>query len=146
MASNVFHRADLASALTKRLLHPDALQTTSRNGLFLTGVRCIGKTTSIRQDLIPQLEKEKALVIYVDLWENDEDSSPAKRVLRAVRRYLTESTRLKEIKVGLPGLSLAFESKSIGEEGGVALAEAFSELVAKFDINVVSLLTRFRKL
>lgn len=146
MASNVFHRADLASALTKRLLHPDALQTTSRDGLFLTGVRRIGKTTFIRQDLIPQLEKEKALVIYVDLWENDEDSSPAKRVLRAVRRYLTESTRLKEIKVGLPGLSLAFESKSIGEEGGVSLAEAFSELVAKFDINVVSLLMRFRKL
>ena len=53
---------------------------------------------------------------------------------------------MKDIKVSVPGLFLAFESKSIGEEGGVSLAEAFSELVAKFDINVVSLLTRFRKL
>ena len=67
MSALIFQRPDLALALSNRLLHPDALQLTSRDGLFLTGVRRIGKTTFIRRDLIPQLEKENALVIYIDL-------------------------------------------------------------------------------
>ena len=62
MSAPIFQRPDLALALSNRLLHPDALQLTSRDGLFLTGVRRIGKTTFIRRDLIPQLEKENALV------------------------------------------------------------------------------------
>ena len=61
MSAPIFQRPDLALALSNRLLHPDALQLTSRDGLFLTGVRRIGKTTFIRRDLIPQLEKEMEL-------------------------------------------------------------------------------------
>ena len=81
MSAPIFQRPDLALALSNRLLHPDALQLTSRDGLFLTGVRRIGKTTFIRRDLIPQLEKENALVIYIDLWENRGSISPAEAVL-----------------------------------------------------------------
>ena len=80
MSAPIFQRPDLALALSNRLLHPDALQLTSRDGLFLTGVRRIGKTTFIRRDLIPQLEKENALVIYIDLWENRGSISPAEAV------------------------------------------------------------------
>lgn len=145
MSLNVFHRADLASALTKRLLHPDALQTTSRDGLFLTGVRRIGKTTFIRQDLIPQLEKERALVIYVDLWENNEDASPAKKVLRTIRRYLTEPSCLKSIKVALPALSFTFEPKQAGDPEHLSLAEAFSEIIVKCDINVVLIIDEIQE-
>lgn len=145
MALNVFHRKDLATALSKRLLHPDPLQTTSRDGLFLTGIRRIGKTTFLRQDLIPQLNAENALVIYVDLWETGEDSSPAKRILKTVRQYLSAPSLLKDIKVDILGVSFEFEPKKIGEVGGLSLAEAFSELISKIDVNIVLIIDEIQE-
>ena len=111
MSALIFQRPDLTLALSNRLLHPDALQLTSRDGLFLTGVRRIGKTTFIRRDLIPQLEKENALVIYIDLWENRGSISPAEAVLSKIRQFLVESPRLSSFKVTFPGVSLSFEPK-----------------------------------
>ena len=36
--------------------------------MFLSGIRRIGKTTFIKQDLVPALLDHGALVLYVDLW------------------------------------------------------------------------------
>ena len=91
------------------------------------------------------MEKEKALVIYVDSWENCEDASPAKRVLGAIRRYLTESSCFKDIKRSFPGLSFTFELKQIGEARGLTLAEAFSELVSKIGVNVVLIIDEIQE-
>jgi predicted AAA+ superfamily ATPase len=46
-----------------------------RSGLFLSGVRRIGKTTFLKQDLILALETDGVIVIYVDLW-SDTSVSP----------------------------------------------------------------------
>ena len=145
MSAPIFQRPDLALALSNRLLHPDALQLTSRDGLFLTGVRRICKTTFIRRDLIPQLEKENALVIYIDLWENRGSISPAEAVLSKIRQFLVESPRLSSFKVTFPGVSLSFEPKQVGIPSGVSLANVFSEIVAKYDVDVVLIIDEFQE-
>lgn len=77
MSANPFyHRDQYAADLAQQLLKPTALQVQVRSGVFLSGIRRIGKTTFLRQDLIPALEAKGALVIYVDLWA-DRSKSPA---------------------------------------------------------------------
>lgn len=88
--TEVFHRVGYAEELAKQLLSPSGLQTQVRSGLFLSGIRRVGKTTFIRQDLIPSLEVQGALVIYVDLWA-DRAKSPTLLVLDAGRRRLRSS-------------------------------------------------------
>ena len=53
--SNVFHRRDYAQALAQQLLEPGPLDQGLRSGVFLSGIRRIGKTTFVRQDFIPAL-------------------------------------------------------------------------------------------
>ena len=51
--------------MASQLLHPGVLDEGLRSGLFLSGLRRTGKTTFLRNDLIPALEQEGALVIYL---------------------------------------------------------------------------------
>lgn len=64
----VFHRPDYARALARQLLQPSLLDQNLSSGVFLSGIRRIGKTTFIRQDFVPALLDDGALVLYVDLW------------------------------------------------------------------------------
>lgn len=48
-----FHRLKLASDMADQLLQPKGLMKKVRSGLFLGGLRRIGKTTFLRGDLIP---------------------------------------------------------------------------------------------
>jgi len=77
-----------------------------RSGLFLAGMRRTGKTTFLRTDLVPELEAQGAVVIYVDLW-SDTRASPAALVQAAVRQSLEQ----------------------LGASGGATLAEAFRQVV-----------------
>lgn len=146
MSAPIFQRPDLALALSNRLLHPDALQLTSRDGLFLTGVRRIGKTTFIRRDLIPQLEKENALVIYVDLSDNRERIYASEAVLSKVRESLADLSRLSFLKAKPSAVSLQFDAKPVGTPTGVSLAQAFSEIIATYDVNVVLIIDEIQEL
>lgn len=141
MSDLVFHRTAYAEAVTKRLLHPGFFEETSRDGLFITGIRRIGKTTFLRNDLIEKLTEEKALVIYVDLWCDREKLSPTKAILSAIHKTFGELSSVgfgvKDLKVDLKIVSFSFEPTKIGESDGVTLAEAFSELVEKINTNVV---------
>jgi predicted AAA+ superfamily ATPase len=56
----IFHRRPLAEEMAARLLRPGVLDQALRSGLFLSGVRRIGKTTFLKQDLIPALETDDA--------------------------------------------------------------------------------------
>lgn len=49
----LFRRPADAAALSRQLLHPGALDEGVRSGVFLSGIRRVGKTTFLRQDLIP---------------------------------------------------------------------------------------------
>lgn len=146
-AENFYHREQYAQDLAQQLLKPTALQVQVRSGVFLSGIRRIGKTTFLRQDLIPVLESMGALAIYVDLWV-DRSKSPASLVHDAVRTTLSELSkpgaklleRLKGVNMGAAGFTFGFQLDAVGKTDGVSLSEVFVELVDKAQTSVVLIL------
>ena len=144
MATDVFHRTAYAEQMAQQLLQPSPLQMNVRSGVLLSGIRRVGKTTFLRQDLVPALEARGALVVYVDLWA-DRSKSPATLVLDAVRATLQQMQtpgsgllqRFKGLNLGAVGLTLGFQIEHLGTPGGATLAQAYSELVAKARVDVV---------
>lgn len=147
--STVFLRPTIASQMTQQLLHPGALDEAFRSGLFISGVRRTGKTTFLRHDLIPALETEGALVIYVDLW-SDTQANPAKLIHAAVRdtltelqkphsRFLEKVAKLRSADISAMGFKFGFKLDALGEAGGPTLAQAFKEVVdqAKSDVVLI---------
>lgn len=140
----VYHRPDYARDMAHQLLQPSALQLQVRSGVFLSGIRRIGKTTFLRQDLMPALEGMGALVIYVDLW-SDRSKNPASLVHEAVRSTLTQlatpGTRLldrfKGLNMGAAGFSFGFQVDAVGKADGATLAQVFTELMDKVQTSVV---------
>lgn len=141
---SVFHRLEYATDMAQQLLKPNALQVQVRSGVFLSGIRRIGKTTFLRQDLVPALESMGALVIYVDLWA-DRSKSPASLVNDAVKEMLVALSkpgtgflaRFKGLNIGAAGLSFGFQLDAVGKPGGATLGQVFTELVDKAKTDVV---------
>jgi hypothetical protein len=146
---DLFHRPALAHKMAQQLLQPGLLDQGLRSGLFLSGLRRTGKTTFLRQDLIPALEARGAIVIYVDLWA-DTKADPATLVQAAIRQTLEELQtpasgllgrlkRLKGIDLGAVGFKFGFQLNEVGVKGGVTLAQALTELVdlAKTDVVLI---------
>jgi len=144
-----FHRPKLASDMAEQLLKPKGLMKKVRSGLFLGGLRRTGKTTFLRGDLIPALEAQGAIVIYVDLWSNTSAKS-SDLLLGAIRKTLADLQRadskavgmlkrLKGLDLGAAGFKFGFSLAELGKNEGSTLAEAFSELVhlAKTDVVVI---------
>ncbi|WP_411872236.1 AAA family ATPase [Vulcanococcus limneticus] len=137
--AEVFRRPHLAAELAGRLLHPGVLDEGLRSGLFLSGLRRTGKTTFLRTDLVPELEAQGAVVIYVDLW-SDTRVSPAQLVQAAVRRTLDELAtpaspllarlrRIRGLDPGGMGFRFGFQLEQLGQSSGATLAQAFTEVV-----------------
>ncbi len=143
-SDQIFHRKTYAEQMAQQLLQPSPLHMNVRSGVFLSGIRRVGKTTFLRRDLVPALEALGALVIYVDLWA-DRSKSPAALVLEAVRSTLLQLQtpgsgllqRFKGLNLGAAGFSFGFQLDSLGTTSGTTLAQAFAELVAKAQVNVV---------
>ena len=143
-----FHRPAIAADMALQLLHPKGLTKNNiRSGLFLGGLRRIGKTTFLRGDLIPALEAQGALVVYVDLWSNTA-AKPTDLLLAAVRKTLQELERpdsralgvlkrLKGLDVGAAGFKFGFNLAEVGKTEGTTLAAAFAELVSQAKTDVV---------
>lgn len=139
-----FHRTEYASDMARQLLQPSALQLQVRSGVFLSGIRRIGKTTFLRQDLMPALEAAGALVIYVDLW-SDRSKNPAAQVHEAVRTTLAQLQtpgsrlleRFKGLSLGAAEFSFGFQIDTVGKVGGATLALVLAELVDKVKTSVV---------
>lgn len=144
-----FHRPKLAEDMANQLLQPKGLMKKVRSGLFLGGLRRIGKTTFIRGDLIPALEAQGAIVVYVDLWSNTA-AKPSDLLLSAVRKTLADLEqadskavgvlkRLKGLDLGAAGFKFGFSLAELGKTEGNTLAGALSELVhlAKTDVVVI---------
>ncbi|MCM2459518.1 ATP-binding protein [Pseudomonas sp. CG7] len=147
--SSIFQRPELAESMANQLLNPGVLDEGLRSGLFLSGLRRTGKTTFLRSDLIPALEKEGVLVIYVDLW-SDTLANPATLLHDAIRKTLQELQtptsglfeKLKRVGVvdmGAAGFKFGFKLESVGDVGGTTLAQAFTEVVdqAKTDLVLI---------
>lgn len=145
--SNLFHRPHLAAGMAKQLLQPGVLDEGLRSGLFLSGLRRIGKSTFLINDLIPELEAQGAIVIYVDLWTNTA-VSPATLVQAAVKKTLAEVqtvgstlmariSRLSGVDAEAFGFKFGFTLDAVGEQGGVTIAEALTSLVDQTKSSVV---------
>lgn len=143
-AEHLFHRAAYGQDMAQQLLRPSGLQLQVRSGVFLSGIRRIGKTTFLKQDLIPALEEMGALVLYVDLWA-DRSKSPAALVNEAVKTTLSQLTapgtsllnRFKGLNIGAAGLTFGFQLDTVGKTDGTTLAQVFTELVDKVKTDVV---------
>ncbi|MFA7394512.1 MAG: hypothetical protein WCZ88_19495, partial [Pigmentiphaga sp.] len=64
----VFHREALARSILEGLAGAGILDYSS--GLFLAAPRRTGKSTFLREDLVPQLDAAGWLPVYIDLWSN----------------------------------------------------------------------------
>jgi hypothetical protein len=138
----VFHRPELAARLTAALLGDDPLSSAGRSGLFLSAPRRTGKSTFLRNDLIPAVEHAGAIAIYVDLWA-DKTRDPGDLIADAVRdtlalqasKLLTALRALKRVKkagakgelAGFKG-ELGFELETVGQPQGTTLVKAFEAL------------------
>ncbi|MCP1466694.1 AAA family ATPase [Pseudomonas sp. S3E17] len=147
--SSIFQRPELAELMANQLLNPGVLDEGLRSGLFLSGLRRTGKTTFLRNDLIPALEAAGALVIYVDLWSNTL-ANPATLVHNAIHKTLKELQtpgssiletlkRVSNVDLGAAGFKFGFKLDSIGNADGPTLAQALAEVVdqAKTDLVLI---------
>src|SRR5581483_8682418 len=138
----IYHRPELARRLAAMLLGNDPLSAAGRSGLFLTSPRRTGKSTFLRNDLMPTLAQAGAVPIYVDLWA-DKTRDPAELIADAIRDALAaHSSRLARGLRALQGIRKAgakgelagfkgefgFELETIGEPRGTTLAKALEAL------------------
>ncbi|RVU45944.1 ATP-binding protein [Rubrivivax rivuli] len=128
----VFHREALAADLASKVLFL-APTSASGSGLFLAAPRRTGKSTFLREDLRPQLEKRGALVVYVDLWE-DRRADPGDVIVNSVRaelsrhdgvlKRLARSAGMEKVSVG----DMAFSLDKVGLGDGISLSAALAAL------------------
>ena len=128
----IFHRPGLADQLTRVVLD-DSPTSASPSGVFLSAPRRTGKTTFLRQDLIPSLTGAGALVVYVDLWA-DRASDPGTVIIAAVKAELARhAPSLKRLadKVGILGgkvVGVEFSVDKLGIPAQATLVEMFVAL------------------
>ena len=119
---------ELADALQGKALFSDA-----PNGLFLAAPRRTGKSTFLQADLMPELERRRVVVVYVDLWA-DQRRDPGSLISEAVGRALYQ--RLGRVaktakSAGLESITLGgikIDTSKIGKPDGATLADALRTL------------------
>jgi len=77
----VFRRPTLASSIADGLVGMGIQDFTS--GLFLAAPRRTGKSTFLREDLLPECQARGWLTVYVDLWA-DKEKDPAELISSAI--------------------------------------------------------------
>ena len=131
----LFRRPDIASGMADALMGLGPFHYGS--GLFLAAPRRTGKSTFMREDLVPALKDRGVLTTYVDLWE-DRQRDPGLLIADAVRTTLRslDDWGTKTIrKSGLKKFDIAgtfrFEVDKVGEPDGATLTDAFKSIVAR---------------
>jgi hypothetical protein len=130
-----FHRPELATALADQAL--DTSLGTS-GGMFLAAPRRTGKSTFVRQDLVPEFERRNHNVIYVDLWI-DKTVNPALHIANAIRtelaredgavaKMLKKLTNMSKLTVGAWGTGLSFDLSQLNLAKDATLADALKAL------------------
>jgi hypothetical protein len=139
-----YHRTDLAQAVAKQVLATSIISASS-SGLFLAAPRRTGKSTFMREDLRPALEKQGALVVYVDMWA-DKKLDPGVAIVTAVRAELSKYegviTKLAR-QSGLDKVSVggtAFSLDRVGLGADVTLSAALSALSDEVKTPIVLLI------
>ena len=134
-ASQFFHRPALAASLADQAL--DTSLGTS-GGMFLAAPRRTGKSTFVRQDLVPEFERRNLNVIYVDLWI-DKTVNPAIHIANAIRtelaredgavaKTLKKMANMSRLTVGAWGNGLSFDLSQLNLAKDATLADALKAL------------------
>ena len=130
-----YRRTALAASYCDALEGRGILDATS--GLFLAAPRRTGKSTFLREDMVPEMRKRGWETLYVDLW-SDRSRDPAELIISVVREALArfDGVVLKAAKgVGLDKLNvlgaLSLDLNKIGQTGGATLADALERLHLK---------------
>lgn len=107
------------------------------SGLFLAAPRRTGKSTFMREDLIPVLADRGVLTTYVDLWA-DRQRDPAllisdavKATLRGLDGWGTRAIRRSGLARLSIGGALTFDVDKLGQPDGATLTDAFEAIVAR---------------
>lgn len=129
---NIFHRPELASQLAEQVLHSSPASA-SPSGVFLAAPRRTGKSTFVREDLRPAMERMGATVIYVDLWA-DRNVDPGELLTAVIRtemskydnaiKRIAKSIGVSSANVG--GIDFSLDRIGLGQE--VTLAQALAAL------------------
>jgi hypothetical protein len=127
-----YRRTELAKSFCDALEGRGVVDATS--GLFLAAPRRIGKSTFLREDLIPEMIARGWLPIYVDLW-GGRDRDPADLIAAAIKkasnkaegllRHAVKQVRLDKLRL-MGAVSLDFSES--GPRGGPTMVEALSAL------------------
>ena len=114
----------------------------SRSGLFLAAPRRTGKSTFLREDMLPEMKNRGWTTIYVDLWA-DRARDPAQLITSAIKAKfnsfseviarLAKSSGLEKVNV-FGALSVNLESLDL--PSGLTLADALYALVKAGDAPV----------
>ena len=131
----VYRRQELAKAYCLALSGRSHLKD-ARSGLFLAAPRRTGKSTFLRQDLVPEIEAEDWHPIYVDLW-SDRNRNPAELIAEAISAELDKVAPLPRRAVkalGFQKLGIAGATIDIGDQrvsGGLTIPSALNQLWQK---------------
>lgn len=134
-AAKFYHRPELAQAIADQALD-ESLGISG--GTFLTAPRRTGKSTFVRQDLVPEFERRGLNVIYVDLWI-DRTINPAIHIANAVRSelmrddgYVTKAFKkllgTSKLNVGALGGGLSFDLSQLNMSKETNLADALKAI------------------
>jgi hypothetical protein len=136
-----FQRPELADGYCEALQGTGILD--AQSGLFLAAPRRTGKSTFLREDLLPALKHRGWTTVYADLWAN-KASDPAILIANEVKNTLAKfagviaklakSAGLEKVNV-FGALSLNLSSLSLPES--VTLADAIEALVVAANTPVV---------
>lgn len=130
-----FHRQALAEDLCNSLEGKGLVDNSS--GLFLAAPRRTGKSTFLREDLVPEAARRKWSCIYVDLW-SDRSRDPALLLAEAIKSAIAENQGAIAKMAKSAGLdklnimgALSFDLSKVGQAGGITLADALAHLADK---------------
>lgn len=142
--TNHYSRHELAKRYVSQFLFNQGLTTTS---LLVAAPRRTGKTTFVRKDLIPALEKEGAVVIYADLW-SDQQQDPAQVIARAVLKKLHEIQATPKWLRGVESVELTIAGVGLSASNAltkdITFTDALAELSDKTSKKIVLIVDEFQ--
>lgn len=131
----IYHRKELAEEYC-RILSGRSPVNNATSGLFLAAPRRTGKSTFLRQDLVPEAENLDWLPIYVDLWA-DKTRNPAELIAEAIAAELDKHAPVAKRAlraIGISKVGAAGTTIDIGDgksQGGITIGAALKKLWEK---------------
>jgi hypothetical protein len=128
-----FPRNGLAQELA-RALQGNQIFGDAHNGLFLAAPRRTGKSTFLKEDLKPELERLRMVVVYVDLWA-DQRRDPGELIADAIGQALqphlgmvAKAARAAGVQNVTIAGTLQIDTSRIGRVDGATVVDALRAL------------------